>query len=181
MSSDAGTRVSGTRRPLSVSVRVVDDLHVELSSWSGSDEWFDDFYRDQWAAMVRLAYVLVGEQAVAEDLVQDAFARVFRARHRVKDASPYVRSAVYNACRNHLRSSARRRRRVTGTVTADAPVGDHVVDVVRRLPVRQRSLVVLRYYEGLTDAEIATTTGMPLGTVKSTLHRALTTLRKELS
>jgi RNA polymerase sigma factor (sigma-70 family) len=55
------------------------------------------------------------------------------------------------------------------------------MDVVRRLPTRRRCLVVLRYYEGLTDAEISEVTGLPLGTVKSTLHRTLADLREELS
>jgi RNA polymerase sigma factor (sigma-70 family) len=61
------------------------------------------------------------------------------------------------------------------------PMGDHVIDVVRHLPPKRRALVVLRYYSGLTDAEIAETTGLPVGTVKSTLHRALAELRKELA
>lgn len=153
---------------------------MALPSGDGSDLWFDDLYREQWAPMVRLAYVIVGDQAVAEDLVQDAFTRVFGARHRVRDGLPYLRSAVYNACRNHLRWS-RRRQGSLAPLRADVPIGDHVMDVVRRLPPRQRCLIVLRYYEAMTDEEIAKATSMPLGTVKSTLYRTLATLKKELS
>ena len=58
---------------------------------------------------------------------------------------------------------------------------NHVVDAIRRLPHQQRSMVVLRYDLQLTDAEIAKTLDVPLGTVKSTLHRALATLRKEIT
>jgi RNA polymerase sigma-70 factor (sigma-E family) len=176
---------------------VVDDSVVEVSSSepagaSGSadrgDGWFDDVYRRHWDGMVRLAFAIVDDRAVAEDLAQDAFARVYRARDRVRDPLPYLRSALYNGCRNHLRELGRRRRRdargsaidAAGTGGA-AAVGDHVMDVVRRLPTRQRCLVVLRYYAGLTDTEIAEATGLPLGTVKSTLHRTLAALREELS
>lgn len=179
----------------SVSLRVVDDSVVEVSSTGSSDAagptggWFDDVYRQHWDGMVRLAFAMVDDQAVAEDLAQDAFARVYRARDRVRDPLPYLRSAVYNGCRNHLRELGRRRRRdarrsaidAAGGARGAAPVGDHVMDVVRRLPIRQRCLVVLRYYEGLTDAEISEATGLPLGTVKSTLHRTLAALREELS
>jgi RNA polymerase sigma-70 factor (sigma-E family) len=177
-----------------VSLRVVDDSVVEVSTsgTAGSepvDGWFDDVYRQHWAGMVRLAFAMVDDRAVAEDLAQEAFARVFRARDRVRDPLPYLRSALYNGCRNHLRDLGRRRRRDARSLLGDgggasggaAPVGDHVMDVVRRLPFRQRSLVVLRYYEGLTDTEIAVATGMPVGTVKSTLHRTLAALREELS
>lgn len=148
----------------------------------GDQDWFDALYRDHWAGMVRLAFTMVDDRQVAEDLVQDAFGRMFRTRARVRDPLTYLRSAVYNACRNHLRSVARRRRRARLQPDDHAnPAGDHIIDVVRRLPPKQRCLVVLRYYAGLTDAEIAGTTGMPLGTVKSTLHRTLAALKEELS
>lgn len=122
---------AGTVWWMAVSIWLVDDLSVELSS--GTDEWFDDLYRHHWAGMVRLAFAMVGEQAVAEDLAQVAFARVFRARDRVEDPLPYLRSAIYNACRNHHRAVARRRQRSRASAASEAPVGDHVVDVVRRL------------------------------------------------
>ena len=141
--------------------------------------WFDDLYAEHWAGMVRLAFVMVGDRAVAEELAQDAFTRVLRRGAEVHTPLPYLRSAVYNACRNHLRGLSRRRA-VPTIVSSEAPVGDHVIDAIRRLPVRQQTLVVLRYYEGLTDQEIADATGRPLGSVKSGLHRALDALRKEL-
>jgi RNA polymerase sigma factor (sigma-70 family) len=143
-------------------------------------DWFDDLYRDHWDGMVRLAFVMVDDLAIAEELAQDAFARVYRAREKVRDPLPYLRSAVYNACRNHHR--ARRSERLSAPPAADQPpVGDHVIDAIRHLAPKPRSLVVLRYYAGLTDSEIAQTTGLPIGTVKSTLHRALDRLREELA
>jgi DNA-directed RNA polymerase specialized sigma24 family protein len=144
-------------------------------------DWFAALYREHWDGMVRLAFVMVDDRAVAEELVQDAFTRVFRSSERVHDPLPYLRSAVYNACRNHHRGERVRRRHLRAAIDAEAPVGDHVIDAVRRLRPERRALVVLRYYLGLTDTEIAATTGMPIGTVKSTLHRALAELREALS
>lgn len=146
-------------------------------------EWFDDLYRTHCDGMVRLAFVMVDDLAIAEELAQDAFTRMFRLRVTVLDPLAYLRSAVYNACRNHHRGErVRRAAPASASLVTDAvPMGDHVIDVVRRLPPKRRALVVLRYYSGLTDAEIAETTGLPMGTVKSTLHRALAELRKELS
>jgi DNA-directed RNA polymerase specialized sigma24 family protein len=142
-------------------------------------DWFDALYRDHWSGMVRLAFVMVGDRSAAEELAQEAFAGVFRRAASVRDPLPYLRSAVYNVTRNYLRSQGRRGV-VAGEPFSEVPFGDHVIDAIRRLPERQQVLVVLRYYEGLTDREIAAATGKPIGSVKSTLHRALETLRKEL-
>jgi RNA polymerase sigma factor (sigma-70 family) len=164
---------------------MMDDVAMPVEPVAGMDvDWFADLYRTHWHGMVRLAFVMVDDLAVAEELTQDAFARVFRARSTVRDPLAYLRSAVYNACRNHHRGErARWSTRARSLPTTDGPpaIGDHVIDVVRRLAPKKRALVVLRYYSGLTDSEIAETTGLPIGTVKSTLHRALAELRGELS
>lgn len=157
----------------------MEDVAVSVEPASEQD-WFDGLYRAHWDGMVRLAFVMVDDLAVAEELTQDVFARVYRARATVQEPLAYLRSAIYNACRNHHRNQRRQRRRPLQHDPATAPVGDHVIDVVRRLPDQQRALVVLRYYSNLTDPEIASATGLPLGTVKSTLFRALAELRKEL-
>lgn len=143
--------------------------------------WFAELYRSQWAGMVRLAFVMVDDLAIAEDLAQDAFARTYRARATVRDPLAYLRSAIYNACRNHVRHQRVRRAAPRFAAPAETAAGDHVIDVIRRLPQRKRALVVLRYYACLTDTEIAAATGLPVGTVKSTLHRTLAELRKEWS
>ena len=158
-------------------------MPVEPVAGMDSD-WFADLYRTHWDGMVRLAFVMVDDLGVAEELTQDAFARVYQARSTVREPLAYLRSAVYNACRNHHRGErARRSTRSKSQLATDVPpaIGDHVIDVVGRLSPKKRALVVLRYYSGLTDAEIAEATGLPIGTVKSTLHRALVELRGELS
>ena len=155
-------------------------MSVEPAVEVGAD-WFADLYRAHWDGMVRLAFVMVDDLGVAEELAQDAFARVFRTRATVRDPLAYLRSSVYNACRNYHRSERVRRSTPEPVAAGVSAMGDHVIDVVRRLSPKKRALVVLRYYSGLTDTEIAQTTGLPVGTVKSTLHRALVELREELS
>jgi RNA polymerase sigma factor (sigma-70 family) len=146
-----------------------------------TDDWFDAFYRQQRIGMVRLAFVLVDDREVAEDIVQTAFARVYQRRQRIDVPLAYLRACVYNGCRNHHRwARVRRNNREVGN-GAQPAIGDHVIDVVRSLPHRQRVVVTLHFYADMTDPEIAAAIGIPVGTVKSTLHRALAAMRKELS
>jgi RNA polymerase sigma-70 factor (sigma-E family) len=144
-------------------------------------EWFDAFYRQQRAGMVRLAFVLVDDREVAEDIVQTAFARVYQRRNRIAVPLPYLRACVYNGCRNHHRWARVRRNHPDVGDSTQPAIGDHVIDVVRRLPHRQRVVITLHFYADMSDPEIAATIGVPVGTVKSTLHRALAALRKELA
>ena len=146
-----------------------------------TDDWFDAFYRQQRSGMVRLAFVLVDDREVAEDIVQTAFARVYQRRNRIDAPLAYLRASVYNGCRNHHRWARVRRRLTEAPDDVQPAMGDHVIDVVRALPLRQRSVVTLHFYADLTDPEIAAAIGVPVGTVKSTLHRALAAMRKELS
>ncbi len=87
---------------------------------------------------------------------------------------------MLNGCRKVLRWRRLMRRQPPLAVESGELVYNHVLDVVRRLPSRQRNAITLRYELQLGDAEIAETLGMPLGTVKSTLHRALARLRSEV-
>ena len=141
---------------------------------------FEELYAEQYAPMVRLAHTLVDTVPRAEEVVQDAFAAVYERFDRLDQPAAYLRVCVLNNCRRVLRRRMLRRRQPDAPV-ADGELGfNHVVDAIRRLPNRQRSMVVLRYDLQLTDAEIADTLGVPIGTVKSTLHRAIAALRQEL-
>jgi RNA polymerase sigma-70 factor (sigma-E family) len=141
---------------------------------------FEQLYAQQYAPMVRLAHTLVDTRPRAEEVVQDAFAAVFERYDRLDNPEAYLRVTVLNGCRRVLRRRMLRREHpVPPTEDGDLAVS-HVVDAIRRLPNRQRSMIVLRYDLQLTDAEIAETLGVPIGTVKSTLFRALTSLREEL-
>ncbi|MCE9622744.1 MAG: sigma-70 family RNA polymerase sigma factor [Actinomycetia bacterium] len=145
---------------------------------------FDTLYHREYHAMVRMATALVDFPEKAEEVVQEAFAQLYIRYAQVDNPVAYVRVSVLNGCRRALR---RRRlaRALHATSQRDAEDSgelgfNHMLDAVRRLPTNQRNAVTLRYELQLTDAEISTTLGMPLGTVKSTLHRALTRLRTEV-
>jgi len=145
-------------------------------------ESFEDFYRRTWDLMVRLARVLVDDREDAVEIVQDAFSRMYVRFDRVEARSmdAYLRAAVLNGCRRHLRRrrlSLRHHPRSSDRVDLAA---DHVLDAVRRLSRDRRDVVLLRYYLDLSEAEIARTLRVPPGTVKSRLHRALLELREVL-
>ena len=141
-----------------------------------------DLYRERYVAMVSLAYLLVGSTPVAEELVQDAFARMHRHWDRAEHPRAYLRTAVLNACRSHLRRRALERAYLLRTATAPEPEttagADELFDALARLPSRQRAALVLRFYEDLPEADIAVALGCRPGTVKSLLHRGLAELRK---
>jgi RNA polymerase sigma-70 factor (sigma-E family) len=145
-----------------------------------------DLYRERYVPMVRLAYLMVGSTTVAEDLVQDAFARMHRHWDTTRHPRAYLRTAVVNACRSHLRRVVLERayRRhpsmVAGVTGPDGVVGeaDELFDALAVLPSRQRAALVLRFYEDLSEADIAVALGCRPGTVKSLLHRGLAELRK---
>ena len=144
-------------------------------------EPFDTLYHREFAGLVRLAMVLVDNQELAEEVVQDAFAALYLRYRSVTSPLPYVRASVLNGSRKLLR----RRKvlvRISGQPKADDElIYNHMIDAIRRLPARQRSVIVLRYDLQLTDSEIAETLNVPVGTVKSTLHRAIARLRLEVS
>jgi RNA polymerase sigma-70 factor (sigma-E family) len=149
---------------------------------------FDDFVNSRYASLTRSAYLLTGDWGTAEDVVQTALARTWLAwarleRHEEMDA--YVRRVVVNV---HV--SSRRRRWWGETPTEelpDRPGGDEAThgiemrDVLRRalaaLPTKQRTIVVLRHYEQMSETEVASLLGISVGTVKSRCSRGLVALR----
>jgi RNA polymerase sigma factor (sigma-70 family) len=144
-------------------------------------EPFDVLYHREFAGLVRLAMVLVDSEEQAEEVVQDAFAGLYLRYRSVSTPLAYVRTSVLNGSRKVLRRRILGRR-YSGEPQLDGELGyNHVIDAVRRLPARQRAAVVLRYELQLTAAEIAETLNVPIGTVKSTLHRALARLRLEVT
>ena len=139
---------------------------------------FDDLYRSTQPAMVRVAVLLVGSEDVATDLVQDSFVRVHARWDRVEDPVAYVRRCVVNACHSHHRR-LRLLRRLDLRPAEPAELGARELsDALAALPHRQRAALVLRFYEGLPDAEIAQALGCRTGTVASLVHRGLAALRE---
>jgi RNA polymerase sigma-70 factor (sigma-E family) len=148
---------------------------------------FLDYVQTRRRALLRTAYLLTRNEADAEDLVQSALAKTYLAADRIEDRSAldgYVRRALVNT---HI--SWWRRRRVVELPTdelPDAAVADHAVSsdlqetlrrALDRLPGRMRAAIMLRYYDDMTEAEVAEILGISLGTVKSTVARAVARLR----
>ena len=144
-------------------------------------EPFDSLHHREFAGLVRLAMVLVDSQELAEEVVQDAFAGLYVRYRMVTSPLAYVRASVLNGSRKVLRRRVLARRSAALRPGESDLEFNHVIDAVRRLPSRQRAAVVLRYELQLTDAEIADTLHIPIGTVKSTLHRAIARLREEVT
>ena len=149
-------------------------------------------FRRHHAALLRLAVVLTGDRGLADDLVQEAFLRLHRTRSwpRPEAELAYLRRTVVNLSHGHHRRLAVARRHAPKEVEVEAPGADVsaaareqrrlVADAVRRLPTRQRDCVVLHYFTGLSDAEIATDLGIGVGSVKTHLHRARAALAEHL-
>jgi RNA polymerase sigma-70 factor (sigma-E family) len=142
--------------------------------------------------LLRTAYLLTGSRADAEDLLQTALAKTYLSWDRIRDREAvdgYVRRVMVNT-----QTSWWRRRKVdehpTDVLpehgggrdsTADLDLHDALWSALALLPTRQRAMVVLRYYEDLSEAETAAVMGVTVGTVKSTTSRALAKLREDSS
>jgi RNA polymerase sigma-70 factor (sigma-E family) len=154
-----------------------------------SHDEFHDFVAARRSTLLRAAMLLTADRADAEDLLQAALTKTYLAWGRINDRSAldgYVRRTMVN-----INISWWRRRKLEEYPTdelPDTPVADHTrrselrdgLDrILDRLPPRQRAAVVLRYYEDLSETEIAEALGVSVGTVKSTVSRAMAKLRDE--
>jgi RNA polymerase sigma-70 factor (sigma-E family) len=147
-------------------------------------------YQAHALGLIRLAVVMLGDRAAAEDAVQEAFCGLYRRWRHLSDpgkALSYTRSSVINNCRTALRRR-RRQARPAGdppgeSAEARALIGEEhrqVLTAIRRLPARQREVLVLRFYLDLDEGEIAASMRISRGTVKSTTSRALAALGRML-
>ncbi|MGH8993287.1 MAG: SigE family RNA polymerase sigma factor [Acidimicrobiia bacterium] len=158
--------------------------------WGAPDVGLRDLYREHRTPLVRLAALLVGDEA--EEVVHDAFVRTHLAWDRLRDpekALSYLRSAVLNGARSrirHLRVVERTVLRGPGmgqSAEAAAMAGEEhrrVVAALRSLPGRQKECLALRYYLDLSEAEIAAALGISPGSVKTHVHRGLAALAELL-
>ena len=139
---------------------------------------FHDFYSAQYAPMVRLARGLVDTSECAEEIVQDAFVRVYERRDRLDEPVRYLRTAVVNGARSELRRREVRRRIGLRQRVASPPAErDYLMDALDSLPPKRRTALVLRFYAQLSEREIAEAMGVRPGTVKSLVSRGLADLR----
>jgi RNA polymerase sigma-70 factor (sigma-E family) len=151
-------------------------------------------YQQHALGLVKLAKVMLGDQAQAEDIVQDAFLNLQRKWASLHDhdrALGYLRASVVNGCRGAHRSRLSLGRALLffhkpdDIISAEdsALIGEanrEVIAAVHSLPIRQREAVLLRHYVGLSEAETAAAMGVAPGTVKSATSRGLASLSKKL-
>jgi RNA polymerase sigma-70 factor (sigma-E family) len=150
----------------------------------------DSLYQTRWHYLVRLAVLLVDDLATAEDVVQEAFIALHRKADTLRDpaaALSYVQTAVVNRSRSVLRRRTVARKHLKVAEPDDTPgADDHVLlreehraalDAVRRLPRRQREVIVLRYWAGLSERDIAHALGIAPGSVKANASRAMAALQ----
>ncbi|SDL13871.1 SigE family RNA polymerase sigma factor [Nonomuraea jiangxiensis] len=158
---------------------------------TGREDEFREYVRARGPALLRAAHQLTGHPLDAEDLLQNALTKTYLAWDRIEDRGAldgYVRRAMVN-----INISQWRRRKLeeypsdelpeVTTVAAQDVAGDvHELleQALDELPERMRAAIVLRYYEDMTEPEIARTLGISVGTVKSTVSRAMAKLRSAL-
>jgi RNA polymerase sigma-70 factor (sigma-E family) len=148
-------------------------------------------YQAHALGLTRLAHVMLGDKAGAEDVVQEAFCGLYRNWAKLSDpaaALPYLRASVLNGCksairRRRLRASRAIHEPAAASAESVALAGEEqrsVLIAIRRLPARQQQVLILRFYLHEPDAEIARTMGISPGTVRSSTHRALAALGRML-
>lgn len=143
-------------------------------------------YQEDWEGLTRLAYLLTGNRAVAEELVQDVFVAARARWDRIDNPGGYLRTSLVNATRDWGRHQQVVRRHeptapeaLRAATSEDHP--DELWDALGRLDLRRRRAVVLRFYLDLPDGEIAELIGCRPATVRTLVHRALHDLRREMT
>ncbi len=152
------------------------------------DAEFTAYLHARQPSLLRTAYLLTGDRHQAEDILQTSLAKLYLAWHKVRDrdsVDAYVRRIMVNENNSLWRRGWKRREYAAEQIPEGSPHHDDydegtsgaLWDVVQTLPPKARAVVVLRYYEQLTEAETADVLGISIGTVKSQCSRALGALR----
>jgi RNA polymerase sigma-70 factor (sigma-E family) len=148
----------------------------------------DRFLTERADPLMRTAVLLTGNREAAQDLLQTALERLLRHWRALEgDPEAYLRRTLYNLAADGFRRQGRLRRKLLllraetqapADATAEVDLRDALVRILLQLPPRQRAVLVLRYWEQLTEAETAAVLGWPEGTVKSATSRGLRRLRE---
>jgi len=172
--------------------RVIGTVALVVASETAHDR-LDALYREHTPSALRLAYLLTGNKALAEDAVHDAFIKVAGRIREIRDPGA-IRAYFHRAVVNQVRSVGRRKAvaeryldRAAGdplrpavATAPDTDTRDHLWAALQQLPQRQREAIVCRYYLDLSERETADALRCPPGTVKSSLARGLDALRDSL-
>jgi RNA polymerase sigma factor (sigma-70 family) len=157
------------------------DIEIEVAASSATPVTFTELYTREFVPLVRLATLLTGRVELARDIVQDAFVKLHVKWPGVRDPSAYVRRSVVNGCRSYHRWERRRRGRPTPDEPSVDLAVDHTLAALERLPHKQRAALVMKFYEGRTEREIADALGCRPGSVGPMVGRALERMRVVLA
>jgi RNA polymerase sigma-70 factor (sigma-E family) len=149
---------------------------------TASRDTFDAFVVGSSTRLLRFAYLLVGDRAHAEDLLQEVLERMYVGWRRIDDPNAYAHRAITRRAQNRWRARQRRPEvawgeRDIGVEGPDLEARDALMRALAELPHGQRAVVVLRYLHDLTTEQTAHALGCSVGTVKSQTARALPRLR----
>ncbi len=161
---------------------VSDGRDVYAHANSMNEDAFREVFDAEHHEMLRLAWLLLGDESSAQDVVQEAFAKLFVKWRKVDNPGGYVRTVVINGCRDAWRKNKREleyKRALPRNPADHQP--EYLLDAIAALPPKRREIVVLRFYAGMTLKEIARTQGIAEGTVHSALARSLKQLRRDLT
>jgi RNA polymerase sigma-70 factor (sigma-E family) len=166
-------------------------LAREATTESARTRRMAELYARHGPDVARLAYLLTGDRATAENLVQESFVRVFGRLRNLRDPGSfewYLRRTVINLAKSHFRRRRTereyvQRRRVAPPQPSvpDIALRDETWRALHRLPHRQRAAIVMRFYEDLSEVQTAEVLQCPVGTVKSLVSRGLARLRSEVT
>lgn len=146
---------------------------------------FDEFFAAAWPFAYRLAVLVTHDRTAGEDVAQEVMTRLYAGWAAIERPDAYLRAAIVNTAVNWQRRQTTSRVKLPLVSRPEAvdppdPVATDLADALAGLPERQRAVLVLRYWAGLSEAEIADTLGCRPGTVKSLASRALRRLSKEI-
>ncbi len=156
----------------------------EVTVWADADRavpvTFECLFADRYGPMVLLATALVDERAIAEEVVQECFGRLWQRFDTVDNPAGYLRTSVVHGCRQELRRREVRRRHAAAEAAPDRLDGEHhfLLDALDHLSERKKTALVLRFYGGFSMNEIAAAMSIRPGTAKSLISRGLADLRK---
>jgi RNA polymerase sigma factor (sigma-70 family) len=144
---------------------------------------FEEFYVDSWDWAVRVSSLITQSNDAGQEIAQDAFFELYRHWGDLEYPRAYLRTTIVNRCHNWQRRNRTRKDKLpllVGSPAVEMEVAAELADALAGLQFRQRAVLVLRYYCGFSEAEIAEALGCRPGTVKSLSSRALRRLRKEI-
>lgn len=145
------------------------------------DVGIEDIYRQEWAGAVRLAWLLTGSRWIAEDMAQDAFLAMSKQRS-VENPRAYLRAALVNASKSRFRHLQVEKQHPSESAPFTLqPEFDDLLVAIRKIPERQRTALILRYYADLSVEETAREMRCRFATAKSLIQRGLANLRKEVT